>query len=172
MWGYLYFVFVLTARLLLVVHDRALHHNSSFWYRSFPMESETKKQKRTLRFSEILRCLFYAVVVVFLLSCMVFQAFLFMDHLQTKQRLAAMDKKMNTFELTLKKPLPSRPPHTTARDDRLDGEDLHVRLRRAVTISLQSLEKRLKVLETRYDYFSESLIIKLQQSKHEKLKLV
>ena len=114
------------------------------------MDSETEEHKTKLRFSEILRCVFYAVVVVFLSSCMLFQAFLFMDHLQTKQRLAAMDEKMNTFELSLKKPLPSRPPHTTARDDRLDGEDLHVRLRRAVTVSLQSLEKRLRVLETRY----------------------
>ena len=115
------------------------------------MESETEKQKRTLRFSEILHCLFYVVVVVFFLSCMVFQAFLFMDHLQTKQRLAAMDEKMNTFELTPKKPFPSSPPHTAAGDVRLDAEDLHVRLKRAVTVSLQNLEKRLKVLETRYD---------------------
>ena len=83
---------------------------------------------------------------------MALQAFLFMDHLQTKQRLAAIDEKINTFGLTPKKPCPSSSPHTVATDVRLDAGDLHVRLRRTVTISLQSLEKRLKVLETRCDF--------------------
>ena len=107
---------------------------------------DSTEQKTKIRFSEILRCLFYVTVVVFLLSCIVFQAFLFMDHLQTKQRLAAIDEKVNTLELTPKQVFPSS---YGARKNRPDAEDLHVRLRRAVTISLQSLEKRLKVLEIR-----------------------
>ena len=112
------------------------------------MDSETKHQKTKHRLSEILRCLFYAIEVFVLLSCIVFQAFLCMDHLQTKQRLAAIDEKVDTLDLNLKKLFPSSPPHG-ARENRPDTKDLYVRKRRAVTISLKSLEKRLKVLESR-----------------------
>ena len=113
---------------------------------SFVMEPEKKEQREKPCFLEILRCLFYVVVIVFFLSWM---SFLLYDYLQMKRRLAAIDEKMKKFELTPKKPLPSSPPHTASRAVGLDAEDLHVRLRRTVTISLQSLEKRLKVLEAR-----------------------
>ena len=109
------------------------------------MDSEVKEQKSKLRLPEILRCLFFVGVVVFLLFCMVF---LFLDRLEMKQRLTAIDEKLNTFELTLKMSLPKSPAFGS-RDIRFGAEDLHVRLRRAVTVSLQSLEKRLKVLEIR-----------------------
>ena len=115
------------------------------------MNSNKKEQNTKSRFSEILRSLFYVVIIVFLLSCMVF---LFWDYLQTKERLAVIDDKMNAFELTLKKVFPTSPTHTASEDNRLDAagsEGLHVRLRRALTstVSLQSLEKRLNVLEFR-----------------------
>ena len=112
------------------------------------MESKTKQQKPKLRFSETLRGLFYAILVFVLLSSIVFQAFLFMEHLQAKQTLAAIDEKVNRLDQTLKMVFPSSPPHG-ARKNRPDAKDLHVRKRRSVTISLQSLEKRMKVLEMR-----------------------
>jgi len=121
------------------------------------MELETKEQKAKLRFSEIFRCLCYAVMVVFLLSSMIFQAFLYMDHLEMKQRLAAIDKKVHAIELPIKKSFPTNQPQTTKDLNRLDVEDLHVRLKRAVPVSLQSLEKRLKALEIRYDQQAISL---------------
>jgi len=102
------------------------------------MDPETKEQKTKLRLSEILRYSSYGVVIVLLLSCI---GFLFMGHLQTMQRLAAIDEKVNALELTLKK-LPSSPTYE-ANQNRLTDlaeRDLHVRLRRTVTISLQSLE--------------------------------
>ena len=49
-----------------------------------------KKAKASLW--EILRCLFHAAVIAFLLSCMIFQAILFMDHLEMKQRLAEIER--------------------------------------------------------------------------------
>ena len=103
------------------------------------MDSE-KKAKASLW--EILRCLFYAAGIVFLLSSMIFQAILFMDHLAMKQRLAEIERAPPKKLFTRSQP-------QAARSDKLDADDLHVRLRRAVTVSLQSLEKRLKVLETR-----------------------
>ena len=108
-----------------------------------------KKEQKNAPILEVFRCLFYAVVVVFLLSCM---GFLFLDYLHMKQKLAAIDDKMHAFELTLSKVFPTTPSHTH-RDNKLAAESLHVRSRRAVTPSLQSLEKRLKVLETRYGGF-------------------
>jgi len=108
------------------------------------MDSETKEQKTKSLLSENFRCLLYAVVVVFLLSCIVFQAFLFMDHLEMKQRLAAIDN------LTPKKFLTTNPPLTEARKEKLNNvEDLQMRSRRAATVSLQSVGKRLKVIEVR-----------------------
>ena len=73
---------------------------------------------------------------------MIFQAILFMDHLEMKQRLAEIERATPKKLFTTSQP-------QAARSDKLDADDLHVRLRRAVTVSLQSLEKRLKVLETR-----------------------
>ena len=113
------------------------------------MDPETKEQKTGLRLSEILRYSFYGVVIVLLLSCI---GFLFMGHLQTMQRLDAIDEKVYALELTMKKLIPSSPTYE-ANQNRLTDlaeRDLHVRLRRTVTIGLQSLEKRLKVLEIRY----------------------
>ena len=123
-------------------------HRSSplFAEASSVMDSQVKEQKTKLRFSEIFRCLFYAVVVAFLLSCMVFQAFLYMDHLEMKQRLAAIDEEINTLKLTSKTLLTS-PTQAVSRDALHDVQGLHGRLRRASTVSLQNLEKRLKILE-------------------------
>lgn len=66
-----------------------------------------------------------------------------------KQKLATMDKKMSSLELATKSFVPSSSPHNKAKDTKHGFKDLHVRLRRAVALSLQSLEKRLKVLEIR-----------------------
>ncbi len=85
----------------------------------------------------------YAVVVVFLVSC---NAFLFFEQQQMKQRLAAMDAKMITEE-TLKKFF-SASQHYSDTDERIDAKALLVRKKR-VALSLESLEKRLKVLEFR-----------------------
>ena len=99
-----------------------------------------KKAKASLW--EILRCLFHAAVIAFLLSYMIFQAILCRDHLEMKQRLAEIERATPKTLFTTSQP-------QAAGSDKLDADDLHVRLRRAVTISLQSLEKQLKVLETR-----------------------
>jgi len=79
-----------------------------------------------------------------------------MEHLQAKQTLAAIDEKVNTLDQTLKMVFPSSPPHG-ARKNRPDAKDLHVRKRKSVTISLQSLEKRMKVLEMRAVRANKSL---------------
>jgi len=79
-----------------------------------------------------------------------------MEHLQTKQTLAAIDEKVNRLDQTLKMVFPSSPPHG-ARENRRDAKDLHVRKRKSVTTSLQSLEKRLKVLEMRAVRANKSL---------------
>ena len=71
-----------------------------------------------------------------------------MEHLQTKQKLASIDEKVNTLDQMLKKFFPLSPPHG-ATENRPEAKDLYVRKRRSVTTSLQSLENRVKVLETR-----------------------
>ena len=112
------------------------------------MERHEKQQKTKGRFSEILRCMLYAVVVVFLVSC---NAFLFLEQQQMKQRLAAIDDKMNAFERMLKKSFPTRQ-NNMYRDEeheQLDAKALLVREKRALDLSLESLEKRLEVLEFR-----------------------
>ena len=110
------------------------------------MERDEKQQKTKGRFSEILRCMLYAVVVVFLVSC---NAFLFLEQQQMKQRLAAIDDKMNACDRSLKKPFPTRQNNGGEPDERLDAKALLVREKRALALSLESLEKRLKVLEFR-----------------------
>ena len=110
------------------------------------MERHEKQQKTKGRFSEILRCMLYAVVIVFLASC---NAFLFLEQQQMKQRLAAIDDEMNTFERSLKKAFPTRQNNGDEQDERLDAKALLVREKRALALSLESLEKRLKVLEFR-----------------------
>ncbi|KAL9974409.1 hypothetical protein ACROYT_G011435 [Oculina patagonica] len=109
------------------------------------MERDDKERKTKGRFSaEILRCMLYAVVVVFLVLC---NAVLFLEQQQMKQRLAAIDDNMNTFESTLTKLFPAR--QYNSKDERRDARALLVRKKRAQALSLTSLEKRLKVLEFR-----------------------
>ena len=102
------------------------------------MDQDKKEHKLKQRFSEILRCVLYGVVVVFLMSCTII---LFLEQQKMKQRLTAIDDKMNTFERTLQ--------YNNDKDERLDAKGLFVREKRAVALSLESLEKRLKVLEFR-----------------------
>ena len=112
------------------------------------MESNTKYQKKNGRFPGMLRGLFYAVSVVFLLCCI---AFLVLDHLQMKKKLAAIDNKIDAVELALKEVVSTAAtqPHAAATDNKPDARSFHVRLRRATALSLEDLEKRLKVLEMR-----------------------
>ena len=58
-----------------------------------------------------------------------------------KQRLTAIDDKINTLEWTLR--------YNNDRDKRLEAKGLLVREKRALALSLEGLEKRLKVLEFR-----------------------
>ena len=108
------------------------------------MDQDKKKQKEKGRFSEILRRMLCTVVVVFLVSWM---AFLSLDNIQMKQRLAAIDDKMITEE-TLKK-IFSASQHYSDTDEQLDAKALLVRKKRALALNLESLEKRVKVLEFR-----------------------
>ena len=102
------------------------------------MDQDKKEHKLKQRFSEILRCVLYVVVVVFMMSCIII---LFLEQQKMKQRLTAIDDKMNTFERTLQ--------YNNDKDERLEAKALFVREKRAVALSLESLEKRLKVLEFR-----------------------
>ena len=104
-----------------------------------------KKQNTKGCLSEILRFALNAVVVVFLLSCM---TFLYLDHIRMTQRLTAIDEKMDAFEQTFKK-LISTSQYNEDRDGRFDAKGLLVRKKRAQSLSLESLEKRLKILEFR-----------------------
>jgi len=90
------------------------------------------------RFSEILRCVLYVAVVIFLMSCI---AILFLEQQKMKQRLTAIDDKMNTLERTLR--------YNNDRDKRLEAKGLLVREKRALALSLEGFEKRLKVPEFR-----------------------
>jgi len=109
------------------------------------MESENTKQKTNGRLSEILRCVLYAVVIVFLLLCNIF---LFLEQQHTKQRLTSLEDKMITKEM-LKKFFPASQSNSADNHERLDDKALFVREKRALALSLESLEKRLKVLEFR-----------------------
>ena len=102
------------------------------------MDQDKNEHKLKQRFSEILRYVLYVVVVAFLMSCIII---LFLEQQNIKQRLIAIDDKMNTFERTLQ--------YNNDKDERLDAKALFVREKRAVALSLESLEKRLKVLEFR-----------------------
>ena len=108
------------------------------------MDRDKKQHNAKGRFSEILRCVLYTTVAVLLLSCM---AFLFLDHVQMKRRLAAMEEKMITEE-TLKKFCATKPIQRDT-DNRVDDKALLLRRKRAFALSLESLEKRVKVLEFR-----------------------
>ena len=111
------------------------------------MEPDNTKQKANSRTSETLRCFFYVLVVVFLV---LWNTFLFFEHRHTKQRLTALEDKMKTEE-TLKEFFPASQANSADKHERLDGKALLVRARekRAPALSLESLEKRLKVLEFR-----------------------
>lgn len=98
------------------------------------MDQDKKEHKFKERFPEILRCVLYLVV----LSCI---AIVFSEQHKMKQRLTAIDDKMNRFERTLR--------YDIDKDVRNQPKDLLVREKRALALSLESLEKRLKVLEFR-----------------------
>jgi len=103
------------------------------------MDQDKKEHKAVKgRFSEILRWVLYVAVVLFLMSCI---AILFLEQQKMKQRLTAIDDKMNTFEQTLQ--------YNSDKDKRFDAKGLFVRKKRALALSLESLEQRLKVLEFR-----------------------
>ena len=102
------------------------------------MDQDKKEHKLKQGFSEILRCVLYVVVVVFLMFCIII---LFLEQHKMKQRLIAIDDKMNTFERILQ--------YNNDKDERLEAKALFDREKRAVSLSLESLEKRLKVLEFR-----------------------
>ena len=116
---------------------------------AFAMELDKNEQKTNGRVSEILRCVLYAVVVVFLVLC---NTFLLLEHRHTKQRLTALEDKMITEE-TLKKFFPAIQINSADKDERLDTKSLLVREKRAPASSTENLEKRLKVLEFRCDFF-------------------
>lgn len=68
-----------------------------------------------------------------------------------KQKLAVMDEQMRTLKLTLNKLSATSSSGKTGNNDEPDVEYLPARrTRREVTVTLQSLERRLKVLEARY----------------------
>jgi len=98
------------------------------------MDQDKKEHKFKERFPEILRCVLFLVV----LSCI---AIVFSEQHKMKQRLTAIDYKMNRFERTLQ--------YDIDKDERNQPKDLLVREKRALALSLASLEKRLKVLEFR-----------------------
>ena len=113
------------------------------------MEQEEGKQNKLNGFSEILRCVLYGVVVVFLVSWMIL---LSLDHIQITQNLVAIDKLNKTCKInreTLKKFCSTSRVESDALDERIDSKALLLRRKRALALSLESLEKRLKVLETR-----------------------
>ena len=112
------------------------------------MESNNTEKKTNGRLSEIHRYLLYAVVVVFLVLC---NTFLFLEQQHTKQRLIELEDKMITKE-TLKKFFPASQSNSADKHERLHGKALFVREKRTLALSLESLEKRLKVLEFRWDF--------------------
>ena len=109
------------------------------------MELDKNEQKTNGRLSEILRCVLYVVVVVFLVLC---NTFLLLEHRHMKQRLTALEDKMKTEE-TLKKFFPASQMNSGDKDERLDTKAFLVREKRAPAPSIESLEKRVKVLEFR-----------------------
>ena len=109
------------------------------------MEPDNTKQKANSRTSETLRYFFYVLVVVFLV---LWNTFLFLEHRHTKQRLTALEDKMKTEE-TLKEFFPASQANSADKHKHLYGKALLVREKRAPALSLESLEKRLKVLEFR-----------------------
>ena len=114
-------------------------------FSAFLMEPDNTEQKTNNRISETFRCVFYVVVVVFLV---LWNTFLFLEHRQTKQRLSEIEDKMITEE-TLKKFFPASQSNSAEKHERLDGKVLLVREKRGLASSLESLEKRVKVLEFR-----------------------
>ena len=109
------------------------------------MEPDNTQQKTNNRISETFRWVFYVVVVVFLV---LWNTFLFLEHRHTKQRLSEIEDKMITEE-TLKKFFPTSQSNSADKHERLDGKVLLVREKRGLGLRLESLEKRVKVLEFR-----------------------
>ena len=110
------------------------------------MELDKNEKNTNGRLSEILRCVLYVVVVVFLVLCNTFLLLEHLEHQHTKQRLTALEDKMKTEE-TLKKFFPASQMKSGDKDERLDTKALLVREKRAPASSIESLEKRVKVLE-------------------------
>ena len=110
------------------------------------MERDNTEEKTNNRRSEILRCILYAVIVVFLVLC---NTVLFLEKQHTKQRLSALEDKMITEE-TLKKFFPASQSNTADKHEGFDGKALHIREKRALALSLESLEKGLKVLDLEF----------------------
>lgn len=109
------------------------------------MQPDNTEQKANSRISETLRCVFYMALVVFLV---LWNTFLFLENRHTKQRLSEIEDRMIAEE-TLEKFIPGSQSNSADKHERLDGKTLLVRERRALALSLESLEKRLKVLEFR-----------------------
>ena len=84
-------------------------------------------------------------MVVFLVLC---NTFLLLENRHTKQRLTALEDKMITEE-TLKKFFPAIQINSADKDESLNTKALLVREKRAPASSIESHEKRLKVLEFR-----------------------
>ena len=112
------------------------------------MEPDNTEQKTNNRISQTFRCVFYVVVVVF---PVLWNTFLFLEHRHTKQRLSEIEDKMITEE-TLKKFFHASQSNSADKHERLDGKVLLVREKRALALSLKTLEKRVKVLEFRWDF--------------------
>ena len=112
------------------------------------MEPDNTQQKTNNRISETFRWVFYVVVVVFLV---LWNTFLFLEHRHTKQRLSEIEDKM-IIEQTLKKFFLASQSNSADKHERLDGKVLLVKEKRALALSLESLEKRVKVLEFRWDF--------------------
>ena len=110
------------------------------------MDQNNTEQKTNNRRSEILRWILYAVVVVFLVLC---NTVLFLEQQHTKQRLSVFEDKMIT-EDKLKKFFPASQPSRADKHEGFHGKALHIREKRALASSLESLEKRLKVLDLEF----------------------
>ena len=108
------------------------------------MDQERKQPKTEGRFPKFARFIFWTALVVFLLSCL---AFLVLENVQMKRRLTFIEERMVTAETIEKFCATIRRQSDT--DDRADTKTLLLRRRRSLGLSLQSLEKRLKVLELR-----------------------
>ena len=129
--------------IVLNISHKNFQISSRSNFQRYIMDQDKKEHKLKRRLSEFIRCVLYIAVVIFLMSCI---AILFLEQQQMKQRLTAIDDKVTTFERALQ--------YNNERDKRLEAKGFLDREKRAVALSLESLEKRLKVLEFRWDFFN------------------